>query len=145
MEAKNEIQLKIRFADIKVVKFSQSDISLITHEIEKQSVEYTTNVTYNIFEEDERIVCVLNIIVKLAKTKEELAELTVNIEFDVSPLGEVMITEGSDKRIKTEVLSHLTSISASTVRGIIFERFKGSTLQSQIYPLFNVSNLFKTN
>ena len=71
------------------------------------------------------------------------AELIVESSFAVTPL-EKLITKIEENKydVKGIVLYNIASVSISTIRGVLFERLKGSLIHKEIYPLTNLAKIF---
>lgn len=142
MNKKDKLSVKLKISDIKVVGFSQFNIS---NEFDKEKfplVEFTTNLNFRVIESEEKIVFTINVIIRLIETTDIVAELTVDIDFAVNPLADFLVLKEGRQEINTQLLINLATISVSTVRGILFEKLKGSIIQNEIYPLFNIPKLF---
>ena len=50
--------------------------------------------------------------------------------------------EGNNLDIPNGILINIASISASTIRGILFEKLKGTIVQNEIYPLIDINAMF---
>jgi len=144
MNKKIEFTFKLRIDDIKVVRFSQSELTK-SFELDKfPLVEYQTNFDIRVNETDEKIVSIVSVTITVIETAEIFAELIVETSFDVNPIKEVTTLKNDGKYdVNGLVLYNIASVSLSTIRGILYEKLKGSIIQNEIYPLADLSKVFK--
>lgn len=143
MAKEKEITYNLRILDIKVVRFSQFELLENFDETKFPLVEYQTNFDFKVIEEEEKIISIITVKIKIIETGEYFAELIVETSFFVSPIG-VIVTKANDNNfdVKGIVLYNIASVSLSTIRGILFERLKGSIIQKELYPLADLSKMF---
>ena len=143
MNKKEEIVFNIRILDIKVLKYSQFELSQEFDESKFPLVEFQTNFNFRVIENESKINSIITVKIKMIETNEYFAELIVESSFLVTPI-ENLITKKEDGNydVKGVVLFNIASVSVSTIRGILFERLKGSMIQKEIYPLANLAEIF---
>lgn len=143
-QKEKELVFNLRVIDINVTQFSQFELKKEFKKDNFPLVEFQSNFKYRVVENEEKIVCSISVKIKLLETNEYFAEIIVDTSFLVTPLESVVTKiEGENIHdINKVVLYNITAISASTVRGILSERFKGSVIQKDIYPLINLVDLF---
>ncbi|WP_319480983.1 hypothetical protein [uncultured Draconibacterium sp.] len=139
---KNNKKITIRILNIKVQKFNQSEITLDFNREKTPLVEFQTNFSFKYSIETEQIMCITNIKVIIIETKEMFAELDVHTEFAIKSLSDFITMVDGKEKIDNVLLFNVCSVSVSTIRGILFEKLKGSELQNEIYPLVDLSSLF---
>lgn len=143
MNKEKEINFDLRILGIDVKKFSQFEL---TKEFDKKKfplVQYQTNLSFRVDNDNEKIVCIVQVSIRLVETEELFAELIVETSFLVSPLKKlVKLNDDGKESINTVVMYNLASVSVSTIRGILFERLKGSLIQNEIYPLTDLAKMF---
>lgn len=143
MAKEKEITYNLRILDIKVVRFSQFELLEKFDETKYPLVEYQTNFDFKVIEEEEKIISIITVKIKIIETNEYFAELIVETSFFVSPIGIIVTkTENEKFDVKGIVLYNIASVSLSTIRGILFERLKGSIIQKELYPLADLSKVF---
>ena len=137
-------KLDIRYANINVSKFSQFDLENEFDKEAKPLVNFNSNFQFKVFPDKEIITCIVSVNVSIIKTGESFCDLNVENDFEVKPLAKIVKTEEEGKfDVPTEILRTIVSLSISTVRGILYEKTKGSIIQGEIYPLINPSSLFE--
>lgn len=144
MDKKNNITLGMRFTDIKVSNYSQYDLQLDFNKEQVSLVEFQSNFQFKVIEEEERIICLVDVKILMLETNEIFAELKVENIFEIKPFAE-LIKPNDDKKgfdIPDAILINLVSLSISTVRGILSEKLKGTIVQKEIYPLIDPVALF---
>ena len=85
------------------------------------------------------------IIVKLVllETKEDFAALKVESFFELKPFNNVIQKVNDNFDIPDGILVNIATLSAGTVRGILFEKLKGTIVEKEVYPLIDINALFK--
>lgn len=142
MDNKN-ITLNLRFAEIKVSKYSQYDLEKDFKKDEKPFVEFQSSFNFKILEKEERLSCLVTVVIIIIETKEEFAELKVENIFELKPFKDVIKSKSENSYdIPDAVLHNLVSLSISTVRGILSEKLKGTIVQNEVYPLIDPTSLF---
>jgi hypothetical protein len=145
MSENKEITFNLRMLDIKVIQFSQFDLIKEFDKIKFPLVEYQTDLNFRVIEVDDKITCLANVKIKILETNEFFAELKVETNFNVSPLNLLAKLVDGKYDVNSQLLHSLGSISLSTIRGILFEKLKGSIIQNEIYPLTDLSKVFLEN
>lgn len=141
-----EISLSLRFAEIKVSKYSQFELEKHFNKENKPLVEFQSNFQFRVIEEEEKIACLIAVKLIIIETREEFASLQVENIFEINPLKEIIKSKSENSyEIPDSILHNLASISVSTVRGILSEKLKGTFAQNEIYPLVDPVSLFKGN
>jgi len=137
--------LNMRFTDIKVSKYSQYDLQIDFDNEKKPLVQFQSKFQFQVYEDKEKISCLIDVKILILETEEVFAELKVENIFEIKPFNEI-IKPNSDKdgfNIPNAILINLVTISISTVRGILFEKLKGTIVQNEIYPLIDPLNVIK--
>lgn len=144
METKNEIKLQMRISSINVLKFCQYDVKNFLPE--NGNLEFKSNFEFKILEESNEIGILSTIILNVVNLNTHFGELKVLINFNINPFKDVVkIIDGKSFNIPDMLLSNLTNIATGTVRGILYEKFKGSVIQNEVFPLLDINNLLKGN
>lgn len=145
MENSKKLSFNMRYAGIKTSKFNQHDVNLSPDSLKNPLIEFQTNIQFRVFEKEQHIGCLVNVKMFILETNEEFAELQVENLFDIKPFEDVVLRKGKDKfEVSDTVMVNLASISVSTVRGILYEKLKGTIAQNEVYPLIDVSNFNKS-
>ena len=134
----------IRYANINVSKFSQFELKKEFNKDSKPSINFKTNFKFKVLLEKNLLICITSVNVSIIETGELYSELVVENEFEVKPLSKILKRD-EDKyfNIPVEILRTILSFSTSTLRGILFEKSKGTIIQNEIYPLFDPSTILK--
>ncbi|WP_445711734.1 hypothetical protein [Flavobacterium sp.] len=141
-EVSKEITLNMRFKDIKVIKFSQFDLESEVNSLKEPLVEFQTNFQFRAIEKEDLLACLISVKLVLLATNEDFAELKVESFFEIKPFNEVIKKVENKYDIPDGILVNIASLSASTVRGILFEKLKGTIVEKEVYPLIDVNSLF---
>lgn len=137
------ITLNLRFAEIKVSKYSQYDLEKDFKKDAKPLIEFQSNFQFKVLEKEERLSCLVTVLIIIIETKEVFAELKVENVFEIKPFKDVVKSKTEDSYdIPDAILYNLVSLSISTVRGILSEKLKGTIVQNEVYPLVDPISLF---
>jgi hypothetical protein len=142
-EDSKEITLNMRFKNIKVIKFSQFDLDNEINSIKEPLVEFQTNFQFRVIEKEDLLACLITVKLVLLATKEDFAELKVESFFEIKPFTDVIKKVENNFDIPDGILVNIASLSASTFRGILFEKLKGTIVEKEVYPLIDINSLFK--
>lgn len=140
MENKKEIQFQMRISSINVLKYAQFDLNEI---IDKNSIEYQSDFALQILEESSEMAIETTVTIKIQGTDKYFGELKTVIKFNVTPFTAVVKKENGEYQIPNPVMLNLFHIVAGTIRGILHEKFRGTILQGEVYPLMDVNQLLK--
>lgn len=132
----------MRFKGIKVLKFSQFDLEKELTSLNEPSVEFKTTIQFRVIPQEDVLACLLSVRLVLLETKEDFAELKVESFFEIKPFNEVIKKAGDKFDVPNEIAINVVSSSANTVRGILFEKLKGTLVEKEIYPLVDADLLF---
>ncbi len=142
----NEQSFTIRLVGMNVTGFSQNDLKMDYDNSVFPLLEYNTSFGFKVDEEKENVSCILTIKTMIKETKEVLANLSLDVNFEISPFKEVVIKKKeTEYDINNFILYNMASITASSARGVLYEKLKGSIPQTEIYPLLDLSQLFPFN
>ncbi len=140
---KKTLNINIRFAEINVSKYSQYDLE---NEFEKDRfplVDFKSNFQFRVINDEEKLGCLITVKIVINETNEEFAELKVESIFEIKPFDNIKKSKsGEGYEIPDVLMFNIASLSVSTVRGILFEKLKGTIVQNEIYPLADLSTLF---
>ncbi|MEH6618510.1 hypothetical protein [Maribacter arcticus] len=143
MENKS-ITFNLRFAEIKLSKFSQFDLEQEFDGKAIPLIEFQSNFQFKVLADEEKLICIVTVKLIILETKEEFAELKVENVFNIQPFNEIIkLKPDNSHDIPNPVLHNIVSLSISTVRGILSEKLKGTIAQREVYPLMNVPALFE--
>lgn len=141
---KKELKFSLRFAEIKLIKYSQFDLEQEFDTNAQALIEFQSNFNFRILPEEQKIACIVDVKLLILETKEEFAEIKVENFFNIHPFNDLIIKNSENNYdIPKPILHNLVSLSISTVRGILSEKLKGTIVQKEVYPLINLDKLFK--
>jgi hypothetical protein len=138
-----EIAFNMRLLGIKVVQFSQFDVSTDYDKNAYPLVEYQSDFNFNVVENEDRVVCTIVVTIRIIETQENFAQLTTEFNFEVLPLDKLVVKRDNVVDINNNLLYTVGSIAISTVRGILVEKLRGSIIQNDVYPLMDLVQLFQ--
>lgn len=139
------VKYELRFSKIKVIGFSQFDQDLEFDANVFPLFEFLTNVSFRVIPEHSSIACLITVELRVIETKEKFAELKVETQFEISPFESMVVPNQMDNSkfdIPNLLITSLSSFSISTVRGILFEKLKGTIAQNEIFPLMDLNSQF---
>ena len=130
----------MRFDNIKIIKYSQYDLENEFDKNQASLAEFQSSFQFRVMENENRLACLATVKIVINETKEDFAELQVENIFEIIPFADVipLVAPGS-YNIPDGILVNIASMSASTIRGILFEKLKGTIVQNQIYPLIDMN------
>ncbi|ELR68436.1 hypothetical protein C900_00404 [Fulvivirga imtechensis AK7] len=85
---------------------------------------------------------------KIKETDEAFAELKVETQFEVNPFDQTIVKESKDTndyQIPNILMYNVANVSVSTVRGILYEKLKGTVAQDEVFPLIDLAPQFMKN
>lgn len=143
MEKKKELRYNLRILEINLVKFSQFELVENFDKSSRPLIEFQTEFNFKVIEEESKLNCLTKVEMIIIETKEKFADLIVETGFLVSPFDVIAKKTGENQYdINDAVLLNIANVSFSTVRGILFEKLKGTIAQSEIYPLADLTKVF---
>lgn len=139
MKNKQDIQIKIRVSSIHIVNLSieENDKAELLND-----ATFKTQFSIKIFDETKEIG--LRSKVKISDIEDDfkIGSITLEVRFAIQPFEKIFSIENSGRfKIPQNVLEFLTNEHAGILRGIIFEKFKDTTIRNVAYPL-TTSNKF---
>lgn len=141
MENKKESTFGMKFSRINVSRYSQYDISNFD-ESAKPLVEYQTNFQLRIIKESNEVGILATVKLILIESKELFAELKVECFFEIKPFDSIIKQKDENNfEISNEIITNLTSVVIGTIRGILYEKLKGTPLQNEVFPLISSKDL----
>lgn len=141
-EEKDSLTFNMRFDEIKIIKYSQFDLE---KEFDINAIplaEFQSNFKFRVIENEEKLACLATVKIVINETKEEFAELRIENFFEINPFKDIFKSNAQDGfEIPDGIIINVASVSASTMRGILFEKLKGTIVQKEIYPLIDMTTL----
>jgi len=134
-----EIQFQMRISAINVLRFSQYDIG----DFDKNkidAIEYQSDFGINILEESSELAIETTIKLKVKELNDYFGELKMIMKFSITPFDAVIKKDGDGFQIPDMLILNLFNIISGTIRGILYEKLRGTVLQNEIFPLINTKD-----
>ncbi|WP_040497569.1 hypothetical protein [Fulvivirga imtechensis] len=138
----------LRFAKINILGFSQFDQKNSFNKNAYPLIDFLTNIQFRVIEDVKRISCLITVKMKIKETDEAFAELKVETQFEVNPFDQTIVKESKDTndyQIPNILMYNVANVSVSTVRGILYEKLKGTVAQDEVFPLIDLAPQFMKN
>ncbi len=134
MEKEIKFQLKgIEILDVALYHHITDDISPVNFNV---NLEHRTNIKENLIQ----VICSVEV---LSQDKESsLGFFKAACTFSVQNLSEHIDSE-KKPALPAPVITTFNSVTISTVRGMMFSQFKGTSLHAAILPLIDTSAMLK--
>lgn len=129
--------ISFKIDHIEVSEFSLSE-NAAYYNMDKYKFDLNIEHRFNL---KENLVLVIVTSKIMSVAMKELACLKTNIFYKVANLKNFENKKVSKMELPTEFIISLNSMSISTVRGIMFSQFKGTTLHDAILPIVNAITL----
>ena len=143
MAKKQELKYNLRILEINLIKFSQFELLEKFEKTTTPLIEFQTQFHFKVNKEESKLNCLTTVNMKMIDTNENFADLIVETIFLITPFEIIAKKTGENQYdINDMVLLNIANVSFSTVRGIIFEKLKGTIAQNEIYPLANLAEVF---
>ena len=137
-------KLNIRYANINVSKYSQFDLKKEFNKDSKPLINFNTNFNFQVKQEKNLLICIISLNLSIIETGESYCDLVIENEFEIKQLSKILIkNKAKEFNVPVEILRTLVSMSSSTMRGILYEKSKGTMIQNEIYPIFDPSKIIK--
>jgi hypothetical protein len=136
-ENEESVGFRIGKLDILGYTFQKPEVSIPTDRI-----DFSMKHKVDIQPENSSIIFVLK--PKFTSGKREpklIAELIFQIEFDVQGLENILKKEGENFSLPEQFIVTLFSISYSTMRGVFFEKSRGTMAERLIIPIIDPKNI----
>jgi hypothetical protein len=99
--------------------------------------QFELSISLSIDKFNKRIINILNVKVKAANDHSIVATITVLCSFDITNFDEVVIFSGKSITMPDPIIETLNIITIGTVRGIMFNEFKGTWLHNHLLPVMD--------
>src|SRR5690554_1555642 len=142
MENNNQVQFQMRISSLEVLSFSKFEVKNINTSKDDIFI-YHSDFGLIMFEESKEVGIELTVKMVVQETEEDFSDLKVRLKFAFDPFDKVVVRQKDNTfGLPNVVLSNLFHITAGTVRGILYEKLRGSLPQSIVLPLLNINQLF---
>lgn len=137
-----EIQFQMRISLINVLRFSQYDIGEFDQN-KIDAIEYQSDFNVKILEESSEVAVETTVKLKVQELDNYFGELKVLMKFHVTPFETVIKKESNGFQIPDTLMLNLLNIVAGTIRGILYEKLRGTILQNEVFPLIDTKVFLK--
>jgi hypothetical protein len=143
MEKKDkEIQFQMRISSINVLRFSQYDIDEFDPN-KVDAIEYQSDFGVKSLQESSEIAVEATLKLKVQELDSYFCELKVLMKFHITPF-DIVVKKGDDGyQIPDLLIFNLFNILTGTIRGILYEKLRGTILQNEVLPLIDIKDLMK--
>lgn len=140
-----EQDIKVRFGieALEEQKFEFS--SSIPDTIDANALEVRYLIETEIIRSEEKIKVTTG--VKYSLREMPLCELVIGAVFGMAPFSEIVVIDGAKKTISfsKEIVPTLLNITFGALRGVLFEKTKGTALEAYPLPLISMPDLVDMN
>jgi len=142
-----EKNVGIRITDIKVVEFSQFELTKEFDRERNPLVDFLTKYAFRVISEKKQAGCLMTTKIRISETGEEFAKIIVEGIFDINPFDVVAKKIGNDNQydLHNSVILNMANVVTATTRGILFEKLRGTPIQKEIFPLVDLVPLLFNN
>lgn len=140
-----EKKTNLRFTGIKVLGFSQFDLEQDFDKDTYPLFEFKTGIHFRVIADKERVACLVIVTLLIKETEEKFADLKVETQFNVTPFKETVQMNKANSSgfdIPNILLYNIANVSVSTMRGILYEKLKGTFAQDEVFPLLDLAPSF---
>jgi hypothetical protein len=141
---KHKVEFQMRLTSISVLKFAQYDIEFFDTKKE-DAIEYQSEFNLKVLEESSSILIETTLKLKVLELEKYFGELKVATTFHISPFEKIIKQDNDSHQIPDLLVANLFSIVTGIVRGILFEKLRGTVLQDEILPLIDINKLVGVN
>lgn len=135
-----EIQFQMRISSINVLRFSQYDIGEFALD-KNDAIEYQSDFNIKILEESGEVAVETTVKLKVKDLDSLFGELKVLMKFSITPFDSVIIKEKNGFQIPDMLMFNFFNLITGTIRGILYEKLRGTVLQNEVFPLIDLKDL----
>lgn len=137
-----EIQFQMRISSINVLRFSQYDIDDFDAN-KPNAIEYQSDFGVKALSETSEIAVETTLKLKVQELDSYFGELKVLMKFHINPFDNVVKQVEDGFQIPDLLIFNLFNILTGTLRGILYEKLRGTILQNEVLPLIDIKDLLK--
>ena len=139
----NDIKVHIGIDSIKDHQFSIS--KSFPEQLNPQELELRYLVETEIVRSRERVKVLTGVNYMLRE--DSLCELVISTSFSINPFSEIITVDDTKKTVSfmVEVIPTLLNIAFGVLRGALFEKTKGTSLDAYPLPLISMQELVEIN
>lgn len=138
-----EVQFQMRISSINVLRYSQYDIDEFDPD-KVDAIEYQSDFGLKTLSETSEIAVETTLKLKVQELDSYFGELKVIMKFHITPFDTVVKKVENGFQIPDLLMFNLFNISTGTLRGILYEKLRGTILQNEVLPLINIKDLMKS-
>lgn len=138
-----EINIEFKISNIELIEKSFHALVLPEGPIPDTQFELAINVSID--KANKKIGNILQVKMKIENIEHIAASITVSCTFDIINFDEVITNNGDTANVPESILETLNIITIGTVRGIMFNEFKGTWLHNSILPIIDPKSFNATN
>jgi hypothetical protein len=135
-----EIQFQMRISSINVLRFSQYDIGEFDYN-KFDAIEYQSDFGVKVIDESNEIAVEATVKLKVKELDSLFGELKVIMKFSIIPFDSVILKEKDGFQIPDMLMLNFFNLITGTIRGILYEKLRGTVLQNEVFPLINLRDL----
>lgn len=137
-----EIQFQMKISSINVLRFSQYDIEDFDPN-KFNAIEYQSDFGIKTLPETNEIAVETTLKLKVQELDSYFGELKVLMKFRITPFDDVIKKAEDGFQIPDLLIFNLINILTGTLRGILYEKLRGTVLQNEVLPLIDIKDLIK--
>jgi hypothetical protein len=138
-----EVQFQMRISSINVLRYSQYDIDEFDPN-KVDAIEYQSDFGLKTLSETSEIAVETTLKLKVQELDSYFGELKVIMKFHITPFDTVVKKVENGFQIPDLLMFNLFNILTGTLRGILYEKLRGTILQNEVLPLINIKDLMKS-
>lgn len=137
-----EIQFQMRISSINVLGFSQYDIDDFDPN-KPDAIEYQSDFSVKALSETSEIAVETTLKLKVQELDNYFGDLKVLMKFHITPFDNVVKQVEDGFQIPDLLIFNLFNILTGTLRGVLYEKLRGTILQNEVLPLINIKELIE--
>lgn len=138
----NEIKFQMRISSVNVLRFSQYDIGEFDPN-RVDAIEYQSDFNVKVLEESNELAVETTVKLNVQELDSYFGELKVLMKFHITPFEKVIRKENNGFHVPDALMLNLLNIVAGTIRGILYEKLRGTILQNEVFPLIDTRDFMK--
>lgn len=138
-----ELQFQMRISSVNVLRFSQYDIGDFDPN-KFDAIEYQSDYGVKVLPDSSEIAVETTLKLKVQELDSYFGELKVLMKFHITPFDNVIKKLDNEFQIPDLLIFNLFNILTGTLRGILYEKLRGTVLQNEVLPLIDIRDLMKS-
>lgn len=137
-----ELQFQMRISSVNVLRFSQYDIEDFDPN-KFDAIEYQSDYGVKVLPDSSEIAVETTLKLKVQELDSYFGELKVLMKFQITPFDNIIKKVDDEFQIPDLLIFNLFNILTGTLRGILYEKLRGTILQNEVLPLIDIKDLMK--